>query len=62
MSKVVSITTFVSPAPFRSRRRVASIPSSSGMRTSISTTSGASCRASVTASPPPRFPDAERAG
>ena len=40
MSKVVSITTFVSVAPLASSRRVASMPSSSGMRTSISTTSG----------------------
>ena len=52
MSKVVSITTFVSLAPLASSRRVASMPSSSGMRTSIRTTSGARRCASAIASQP----------
>src|SRR5205823_1514020 len=52
MSKVVSITTFVSIPSRSSRRRVASIPSSSGMRTSMSTTSGRSrCVSSIASRP-----------
>src|SRR5512141_1339472 len=46
MSNVVSITTLASTPPSAIRRRVASIPSTSGIRTSISTTSGRSRRAS----------------
>src|SRR6266540_1801660 len=52
MSKVVSMTTFVSAPSSASRRRVASMPSTSGIRTSMRTTSGRRRRASSTASRP----------
>ena len=52
MSKVVSMTTFDSVPSWPSSRRVASIPSMVGIRTSISTTCGRSRSASVTASSP----------
>src|SRR5215211_5054921 len=52
MSNVVSITTFRAAPSSPSSRRVASIPSTSGMRTSIRTTSGRKRRASATASRP----------
>ena len=52
MSNVVSITTFASDPCSPSRIRVASIPSTAGMRTSISTTCGLRRSASSTASPP----------
>ena len=56
-SNVVRISTRVDPPPPSRRRRVASIPSRSGMRTSISTTSGRSAAAQLDRlerRPPPR--------
>jgi hypothetical protein len=61
-SKVVRITTFTgSTASGPARRRVASMPSQRGMRTSISTTSARSRRATATASSPsPASPTTSR--